>query len=433
MISSSKITIEMEIISEEIIKPSSRTPDHLKTFKLSLLDQLTLHTYAPIILLYESKTVTCSDVLKKSLSETLTKYYPFAGRLSEDGITVDCNDEGVVFVEAKIIGCRLLDFVHNPNYETQSLLFPEGYLWKGSCVGYSFLAAQATYFDCGGMALTISMSHKVADAPTLGIFLSDWAAIARREVRPPPMILATSIPYFNLEYTMPEIELDMSKPLVTKRYVFDAQDIARLKQSVTGLVENPTKIALVTALLYKSAINASTTKTGSFKSTTLIQLVNMRPRVEPPLPDNSIGNFTWYFTTSNRDQSETSLGNLVIQLKKGIKELGVSGLDDWLLSVRESANSVKELFDNLDVYRCSHVRGISFYQMNFGRGNPIWGTIADVLVKNTFILYDTPDGYGVEAVVSLEEDHMRLFNEEVMDYVSSKQNSQSASVTRSRI
>ncbi|MFS7893902.1 putative deacetylvindoline O-acetyltransferase [Helianthus anomalus] len=71
--------------------------------------------------------------------------------------------------------------------------------------------------------------------------------------------------------------------------------------------------------------------------------------------------------------------------------------------------------------------------MNFGWGNPIWGTIADVLVKNTFILYDTPDGYEVEAVVSLEEDHMRLFNEEVMDYVSSKQNSQSASMARSRI
>ncbi|KAI3712955.1 hypothetical protein L1987_71525 [Smallanthus sonchifolius] len=423
---------KMEVISEEFIKPSSPTPDHLKTFKLSLLDQLTLHTYSPVILLYESKTDTCSDVLKESLSKTLTKYYPFAGRLREDGITIDCNDEGVVFVKARI-ACRLSDFLQNPKYETQSLLFPEGYLWKGSCVGYSFLAAQVTYFECGGVALTISISHKVADAPSLGIFLSDWAAMPRGEVRPPPMILATSIPYLDLAYIMPEIELEMSLTLVTKRYVVDAQNIARLKQSVTGLVENPTKVALVTALLYKCAITASTTKTGIFKSSTLIQLVNMRPRVEPPLPNNSIGNFTWYFTTSNRHQTETSLGDLVIQLKKGIKELGVSRLDDWLHGVRESANSVKQLFDNLDVYRCSHVRGGSFYQMNFGWGNPKWVTIADVLVKNTFILYDTPDGSGVEAVVSLEEEHMRLFDEELVDYVSKNQNLQLGSMTRSRI
>ncbi|KAD3640825.1 hypothetical protein E3N88_30048 [Mikania micrantha] len=421
----------MDIISEEIIKPSSPTPEHLKNFKLSLLDQLTLHSYSPIILLYESKTDTCGDVLKNSLSKTLTKYYPFAGRLREDGITVDCNDEGVVFVTGRLIGCSLSDFLQNPKYETQSLLFPQGYLWKGSCVGYSFLAAQVTYFECGGMALTISLSHKVADAPSLGIFLSDWAAMARGEVRQPPMILATSIPSLDLAYTMPEIELEMSEIVVTKRYVLDAQNIARLKQSVTGLVENPTKITLVTALLYKCAITASTRKTGFFKSSTLIQLVNMRPRVKPRLPDNSIGNFTWYFTTSNSHHNETGLGNLVVQLKKGIKELGVNGLDDWLAGVRESAHSVKVLFDNLDVYRCSHVRGGSFYQMNFGWGNPKWGTIADVLVKNTFILYDTPDGYGVEAVVSLEDEHMRLFREELKDYVSEK--SQFASLTRSRI
>ncbi|XP_023754009.1 acylsugar acyltransferase 3 [Lactuca sativa] len=426
----------MEIISKEIIKPSSRTPDHLKTFKLSLLDQLTLHTYTPIILLYDSETQISGDVLKKSLSKILTKYYPFAGRLKEDGITIDCNDEGVVFVEAKIIGCRLSDFLQNPNYETQSLLFPEGFLWKGSCIGYTFLATQATYFEGGGMAVTISMSHKVADAPSVGIFLSDWAAMARGEERPPPLILATSIPSLDLAYTMPEIEIEMSETLITKRYVFHAENISRLKRSVSGLVENPTKIGIVTAFLYRCAVAASMAKLGSFKKSTLIQLVNMRPRMTPPLPENSIGNFTWYFTTSNNHQSETSLGNLVLQMKKGVKELGdKDDLYDWLNSVRDSAYNVKELFDNLEVYRFSHVRGGSFYQMNFGWGNPKWGTIADVLVKNTFILYDTPDGYGVEVVVSLEEEHMRLFqsNEELLEFSSVNRTFQLASISQSRM
>ncbi|KAI3665574.1 hypothetical protein L6452_44201 [Arctium lappa] len=417
----------MEIISKEIIKPSSPTPHHLQTFKLSLLDQLTLHTYAPIILLYESKITTSIDVLKKSLSQTLTKYYPFAGRLKDDGITVNCNDEGVVFVEAKLLGYKLSDFLQDPNYETQRLLFPEGYLWKGSCIGYAFLAAQVTYFDGGGMAVTVSMSHKVADAPSLGVFLSDWAAVARGEVRPAPLILATSIPSLDLAYTMPEIVIEMSEACVTKRFVFDAGTISRLRRSVIGLVENPTKIGLVTALLYRCAIASSTVKTGGFRNSTLIQLVNMRQRLAAQLPENSVGNFTWYFTTSNDRESKTSLGNLVVQLKKGIKELRDNlRLEDWLIRVRESAYNVKELFDNLDVYRCSHVRGGSFYQMDFGWGNPKWCTIADVLVKNTFILYDTPDGDGVEAVVSLEEEHMRLFqsNQELLQF---------SSIARSRI
>ncbi|XP_024974893.1 acylsugar acyltransferase 3-like [Cynara cardunculus var. scolymus] len=422
----------MEIISKEIIKPSSPTPHHLRTFKLSLLDQLTLHTYAPIILLYESRIITSTsiDVFKKSLAETLTKYYPFAGRLRDDGITVDCNDEGVVLVQAKLVDHKLSDFLQNPSYETQRLLFPEGFLWKGSCIGYAFLAAQVTYFSGGGMAVTVSLSHKVADAPSLGIFLSDWAAVARGEVRPPPLILATSIPSLDLAYTMPEIVIEMSEACVTKRFVFDAGMISRLRLSVIGFVENPTKIGLVTALLYRCAIAASTAKTGGFRNSTLIQLVNMRQRLAAPLPENSVGNFTWYFTTSNHRESETSLGNLVVQLKKGIKELLDNRdnlrLENWLTSVRESAYNVKELFDNIDVYRCSHVRGGSFYQMDFGWGNPKWATIADVLVKNAFVLYDTPDGDGVEAVVSLEEEHMRLFqsNEELAHF---------ASFTRSRI
>ncbi|KAD3640823.1 hypothetical protein E3N88_30046 [Mikania micrantha] len=36
--------------------------------------------------------------------------------------------------------------------------------------------------------------------------------------------------------------------------------------------------------------------------------------------------------------------------------------------------------------------------------------LVDVL-ENTFILYDTLDGYGDEAVVSLEDEHMRLISD----------------------
>ncbi|CAH1435891.1 unnamed protein product [Lactuca virosa] len=408
-----KRSMKMEIISKEIIKPSSPTPNQLKTFKLSLLDQLTLHSYNPILLVYESKSLTSSAALKESLSKTLIKYYPFAGRLQKDGITVDCGDHGVVFVEAKILGCGLASFLQNPKFETQKLLFAEGFLWKGSCIDESFFAAQVTSFEGGGMVVSVSISHKVADGTSVATFLSDWAAMTRGEVIPAPMILATSIPSLDLGFRVPEIVMNKSNTCVTKRYVFDAKIIAGLKKSVGGFVQNPTKVQVVTAHLYKCVMAASIAKTGSFRKSTWVQLVNMRSRMTPPLPENSIGNFSWYFTISNDDQKETSLSNVVLDLKNGLKGVCKGGnsqdLSDWLKDVREFAGNVKELFDDLDVYRCSSMCKTSFYEMDFGWGSPKWVSVADVLVKNTFILTDTPDGDGIEAMVSLEEDDMRLF------------------------
>ncbi|KAK1439079.1 hypothetical protein QVD17_04894 [Tagetes erecta] len=406
--------MEMEIISKEVIKPSSPTPNHLKTFKLSLIDQLTLHSYTPILLLYNSHHTNSSHILKQSLSETLTKYYPFAGRLENDGVTVDCGDQGVVFVEAKIRGCTVSEFLADPKFETQRLLYPEGFLWKDSCIGHTFLAVQTTSFEGGGMAVTIAISHKIVDGCSTATFLNDWAAVARSEDRSPPTFLAKSIPSLDLGYIMPEIVVNKAKTCVTRRFVFRAQKIAQLIQSVLGIVENPTRGELVTALLYKCAVTALTEKTGCFINSNLIQLVNMRRRLATPLPDDSIGNFSWYFTISNNHESEImNLGKLVLQLKKKIKELrdgeDYQSLNDWLTSVVESIKNAKELFGDVDVYRCSDMHNMPYYQTDFGWGNPRWVTIPDLLVKNMFVLFNTPDGDGIEAMVTLEEDHMRLF------------------------
>ena len=38
-----------------------------------------------------------SGVLKQSLSNILKHYYPLAGRLKDNNLSVDCNDEGVLY------------------------------------------------------------------------------------------------------------------------------------------------------------------------------------------------------------------------------------------------------------------------------------------------------------------------------------------------
>jgi shikimate O-hydroxycinnamoyltransferase len=90
-----------EIISSTCIKPSSPTPPHLKSFKLSFLDQLQpaihgnmtfffLSVDAPIDLDLEFSRK--SKLLKKYISETLTRFYPLAERLVDD-FTIGCNDD----------------------------------------------------------------------------------------------------------------------------------------------------------------------------------------------------------------------------------------------------------------------------------------------------------------------------------------------------
>ncbi|KAK7389367.1 hypothetical protein VNO78_24332 [Psophocarpus tetragonolobus] len=65
--------------------------------------------YFPILLIYSASDVKAfgsgynavSDKFKTSLSEVLTLYYPFCGRL-RDNSTIECNDEGVLFIESKV-------------------------------------------------------------------------------------------------------------------------------------------------------------------------------------------------------------------------------------------------------------------------------------------------------------------------------------------
>ena len=132
--------MEVGIVSKEQVKPSSPTPSHLRTFKLSLSDQLIPAPYAPIILFFPIND--CSnlsnipkrlELLKKSLSETLTLYYPLAGKIKDD-LCIDCNDEGAYFVDAQVNVC-LSEFLSQPDLQLLHKFLPCELILKESDVG----------------------------------------------------------------------------------------------------------------------------------------------------------------------------------------------------------------------------------------------------------------------------------------------------------
>jgi hypothetical protein len=56
------------------------------------------------------------------LSEILTLFYPLAGRYIKDNLSVDCNDEGVELLEAKVDGVDLTQIVQqDPNSNLELL------------------------------------------------------------------------------------------------------------------------------------------------------------------------------------------------------------------------------------------------------------------------------------------------------------------------
>uniref|UniRef100_M1E0K2 Anthocyanin acyltransferase n=1 Tax=Solanum tuberosum TaxID=4113 RepID=M1E0K2_SOLTU len=96
--------LEIQIQIWKMLKPSTPTPNHFRTLKLSFFDELALPVYVPILFYYLPSIKTSCDKLQKSLADTLTKFYPLAGRFSEDDdeLSIHCNDEGVEYIESKV-------------------------------------------------------------------------------------------------------------------------------------------------------------------------------------------------------------------------------------------------------------------------------------------------------------------------------------------
>ncbi|KAE9610498.1 putative salutaridinol 7-O-acetyltransferase [Lupinus albus] len=182
------ITMKIELISREVIKPSKPTPSYLNTHSLSFIDCVVGRNYVPLVYFYPNKyskyddknqeRITKISTLKKSLSEVLSIYYPFAGKL-RDQLSIECNDQGVLLLVTRIKS-KVLDILKNPSEVLLNPLFPDDLPWKVMGSSESIVAIQINCFECGGIAISVCMSHKVGDGSTLFNFVNDWATLTRK-------------------------------------------------------------------------------------------------------------------------------------------------------------------------------------------------------------------------------------------------------------
>ncbi|XP_061362513.1 stemmadenine O-acetyltransferase-like [Gastrolobium bilobum] len=426
--------VEVELISKQVIKPSSPTPNHLRHYKLSLLDQLTPQLNNSMVYFYAHESMSITDDpsnhLKKSLSQALSYYYPLAGR-HVDNTFVECNDEGVPYLEAKVSYCKLNDVLENPIPSEVSKLLP----FAMDEIVDTLLGVQLNVFDCGGIAIGICMSHKIGDALSFFGFIQSWTTIARGEARDHEgiktrFISATLFPPRDMSWYDPNKIIPKDENIVSKRFVFDATVIDALKakyEDMMALQKTPSRVEVLSTFIWTRFMATTQVASKGHRSYVVAHTVNLRSRMDPPLPAYAFGNYYRAATMFPLLDYKGECCDLVRNLRVEIKKID----NDYILKLQEGIeylNSLREDFKRLAKNEEKEIVPFTFtalcrfpvYDADFGWGKPTWVGPPAWKVKNVAIFIDTKLGGGIEAYISMTEEDMVEFqnDKELLAHIS---------------
>ncbi|CAI9777077.1 unnamed protein product [Fraxinus pennsylvanica] len=422
--------MKVKIVSRKLIKPGTPTPQNLRTYKISSMDELNPTMYVIGILYYSSSPNI--GHLENSLAQILPQFYPFAGRYIKEDHLVNCSDQGAEFVEAEV-DCDLLEITGSgaERGELNDLLPLE--VGAADQLTDPILSVQITKFECGGTAIGTCISHRLIDACSLGTFLSAWSKASLGD-KGEPIIPNFDFPlYFpaeNLGILDFGIERTRDTKHVSKKILFDKKAIATLRDGVSHLFKNnerpASRVLVVTAFLMEALLRSDRAKHGQPRPFIMAQAVNIRERTIPPLSKYSIGNLVSLATLDySADESksmdyERFVTLLADSVKKAVsdctkifsnREDGHKIMVDFMVSTSE-----KTLDSSINGIWFTDWSKFSFYEADFGFGKPIWTSTANIPIKNHVTLLNTKENDGIEAWVNLHEEDMVYFerDEEIM-------------------
>ncbi|XP_052300018.1 stemmadenine O-acetyltransferase-like [Citrus sinensis] len=438
-------TSDVQIISTERVKPSLPTRKHLRTYKLSLIDQLSTDFYIPLVFFYSASCKNQdfrkkSDLLKQSLAKTLTHYYPFAGRLI-DGFSVDCNDRGAAFIEANV-GCDISKFLQPPDMELlQQLIPPSPQLSNLEISERELLAVQVNLFNSGEMAIGVCFSHGVADGSAFFNFMKTWGEIARGVINDNDNICNNNI-VLDCTSLFPPVKFPQqyqirspqsSRKIVFKRLLFNGKKIATLKEKVNKelMADNnsdddvlqATRFRVVSALIWGASIaiarERKRTIDNKLNSHSMYYPMNLRNKVNPPMFPRCMGNIARLvraeWSLAQDDAIEiTSLVREVVKAKRMGRD--VMNNDEYFGFIKD----MYEVGEDSRSFLLTSMVGLPCDEVDFGWGKPVWFSLGPILLPDLAILSSASDSEGIEALVVMFKEDMEKFEQEtsIMAYAS---------------
>lgn len=417
--------VEVQVVSTFTITPSSPTPPHLRHYPLSFFDQLSPPLFMPMILFFPKDNAISNedraDVIKQSLAEALALFYPLAGRV-KGNTYIDCDDQGALFVEARV-NCNLSSIVKNPVPGQLNRLFLPLEL---DDVKELPLAVQVTFFECGALALSLSMNHKVGEALSLFIFLNSWAAIGRGD---PDSVIT---PVFDSASFFPPMDMSgvklntgiVKEGIVTKRFIFDSSMISSLQEKYNEAgSKRPSRVEALSAFLWSRYMASTQTKSDANNASehaklySVLHAVNLRTRMDPPLSEHHFGNISRIaVTTPAADIGDDRCYKIIKEVRNALKQVNPEFVkklqQSHFLLNQMKERSEKTLKNELISFGFTSLCRFPIYESDFGWGKPIWVGSASLKFRNLTVFLDTKVGDGIEVWVNLNEEDMVKFEKD---------------------
>eukprot|EP01018_Ginkgo_biloba_P022459 Gb_27184 [translate_table: standard] len=446
-----KVVIERQLV----IRPQE--PTQRQAFFLSNIDQKLAFT-VQLVHFFEAQPLLPFDAIIELLIQVLRRLlvpYDFiAGRLrfeSEKGrLEIDCNGVGVPLVVASTeLALNDLRDITYPNPAFTQLMMLDGFQSNPRLEDAHLASFQVTRFKCGGFAVGTAGNHTLMDGVSVVHFARNLAALAQGhelavipytdrtclKARSPPQIkydhvqlLDTNDPvlpgatapnsyFMRRKPNILQTDSAMLKP--SEKHVFrlfsvSGKTIQRLKEAAMGdgRLKRCSSFEVTVAHVWRARSIAMGLRKEDVS--TVQFAVDIRSRMEPPLPKEFAGNalVSAYARASGKELEESSVCVLVEKLQEGLSRVTdeyVRSKIDWL-----------ELHDGIPCtengFYVSAWSKLGLEGMDFGWGirSLYAGPVVNGKVNFVIFLPHRKDEDGINVYIGLEAHRMTTF-EQLMD------------------
>ncbi|KAI3853784.1 hypothetical protein MKX03_027814 [Papaver bracteatum] len=427
--------MKINIKESTMVRPAEKTPQrNLWNSNLDLV--VAPKFYTPCVYFYRPNGASNffdSTLLKEALSKVLVPFYPVAGRLRRDEngrAEIDCNDEGVLFVEAETTSVidDFGDFA--PTLEFRQLIPTVEF--SGDMSSYPLLVLQITHFKCGGVSLGVGKEHHLADGPSGLHFINSWSEMARGlNLTIPPFIDGTLLrardpptPMFHhIEYQPPPTMINtITFSKLPNSSGFSSLNTLKSKSKEgENISVNYSSYEMLASHVWRSAFRARDLPVD--QDTKLFIVTNGRTRLRPALPPGYFGNVLFNATpiAVSGDLFSKPLTYATDRIHDAILRMD----DDYLrsaLDYLELQRDVKSLARGAHTFRGSNMAitswvGLGLYDAYFGWGRPISAGPGGVGCEGlSYVLPSSVDDGSLSLAISLQPDHMKRFEKIVYDF-----------------